>query len=170
MGIRETLNEKPGLTTAVTATIVALALLYIGYSVWPRSPKVHVGASRAFFTTDLGRTYQAMPTETWYEPDDEGKTDNVRAWVFRWPGEDAEFVAFLERVTPEVARKHVEARRAGDPADPISAMLGEQESAGHSVARPGEDRWVDRESKLGRQISQLPRRDGKYAVPVDPPE
>ena len=165
MGIRDTLNEKPGLTTAVTAAVVFLALGYIVYAVWPRRAPPDLRARQAFFTTDLGQTYAAGPAGALYALDDAGLAGNVRAWVFRWPGGGEPFVAFLERVSPEVAKEHA---TSSPSADPMRAMREQENPRGHLVAPPGQDQWVDKASPRGREISALPQRDGRYAVPVEP--
>ena len=168
MRIRETLNDKPGVTTAVTAGIIVLALIYVVYSVWPRSASVQITPQQAYFTGDLGKTYQPKPAGTLYALDGQGNANNIRAWVFHWPGEDQPFVAFLERVSPEVARQHNAAAEGDQPIDPMSQLMAEQQVTGHFVATPGEDRWYAKDSPQGAKISQYPSRDGKYAVPVDP--
>ena len=168
MGIRETLNEKPGLTTAVTAGVVVLALIYIVYSVWPSNPSARIAPSQAYFTSDLGKTYQAKPADALYALDDAGKADNVRAWVFKWPDQDQPFVAFLERVSPDLAKQHNETQAGDKPVDPMQLLMAEGSVEGHYVARPGEDSWFDKSSPQGQQIAAFPQRDGKYAMPVDP--
>ena len=168
MGIRETLNEKPGVTTAVTAGVVVLALIYIVYSMWPRSYARGIVPQEAFYTTDLGATYAAKSTDTLYELDEQGKASNVRAWVYQWPGESKPFVAFLERVTPEVARAHPKPGAPGEEMDAMAQLMAEGDLDGHYVAPPGQDQWFEKGSPQGQQISAPPQRDGKYAIPVDP--
>ena len=174
MGLRDTLNEKPGLTTAVTAVVVAVTLAYTAWQMWPvdRTPAGVI--QRVYYTPDLGKTLVPGDYGEFFAPADAGGA-NVRAHVYKWPGaagQGAEpFAAWLERLTPEQARAY-QSRPADQRQPPRNEMAdllgGGGDSAGHEVARPGEDKWFALDTPIGRQIAVSPSKGNVYAVPVDP--
>ena len=165
MGLRDTLNEKPGVTTAITATIVVLAMAYIVYNLLPRSRPPVVGPTSAFFTDDAGATYAPRSSSALYEVDANGEPTAVRVHVFRWPDTKEVFVGFMERVTKERA---AEVRRIADGSDPVSLLMADLDPTGHLVAKPGKAQWFELASRQGAAVSDTPSRDGKYAVEVFP--
>jgi hypothetical protein len=107
VGIRETLNKNPGITTGATAGIIVLALAFIFWQL--RGGGTPTMATTAFYTTDDGAT--------WFEDDinklapfDKGGKLAYRVYVYKCASGDP-FVSHLERYT-EQAKKAIEAARA----------------------------------------------------------
>ena len=146
MGIRETLNENPRLTTGITIGIIVLVLLVIAYQIF-RGPGGEgggtAGVTQYYFTVDEGQNY--FPDDRAKIPpfDSNGK-EAVRARVFK--GDGKTFVNHLERFTPD-AKTQVEAITAAKDkssapggADPTAA--GAIMESGMEVKRPGDKNWV----------------------------
>ena len=135
MGIRETINEKQGLTTAVT---VALILMVVGYIVFTiaRGGPGGAGApvpAQSFYSDDDGVTWFA-DADSKVPPFDRNGKPAVRARVYKCGGKT--FVNHLERYTPEVKKKLDAARAANPDAAPPEA------TAGIEVKSPGAGDWV----------------------------
>jgi hypothetical protein len=139
VGIRETLNKNPGITTGATAAIIVLALIFIFWQL--RSGGTPAIATTAYYTIDDGAT--------WFEDDinklapfqHEGKTA-YRVYVYQC-ADGEPFVSHLERYT-EAAKKMIEQSRAksGGLEDPT---IYEQISmSGMEVKDPktGDKGWV----------------------------
>ncbi len=107
MGLRETLNRNPAITTGATIVIIVLAVGFIIYSQVgsgvPKPPK------SAWYTTDDGAS--------WFEDDinkispftKDGK-EAIRIYVFECK-DGKKFAGYMERYTPE-AKKQLEALNA----------------------------------------------------------
>lgn len=138
MGIRETLNQNPGITTGVTAGIIVIALGIIIYQLAGGSgPQI---PTKAYYTIDDGAT--------WFEDDinkippfeKDGK-QAVRVHLFRCGG-GKPFVSHLERYTAAAKEKLEKARAAGPDADP--GIYDEVSMTGIEVkeAGTGDKGWV----------------------------
>jgi hypothetical protein len=138
VGIRETLNRNPGITTGVTAGIIVIALIIIGWQLTSSGgPKI---PSEAYYTIDDGATWFADDIQKIPPFDKDGKPA-YRAHVFKC-SDGKEFVSHLERYTPEAKKKLEEARAKGDQADP--AVYEEVTITGIEVKKPGtgDTGWV----------------------------
>ncbi len=138
MGIREKLNENPGITTGVTAGIIVIALIIIGYQLMSGSgPRI---PTKAYYTIDDGETWFADDISKIPPFDKDGKPA-YRVHVFRCKG-GKPFAAYLERYTPE-AKKRMEALRdAGPETDP--GLYDEIQMTGIEYKKPGtgDKGWV----------------------------
>lgn len=141
MGLRETLNENPRITTGITVAIIVVVLAWL---LWPRGGGAGTGggggggvATQLFYTTDDGKT--------WF-PDDARKVppfkkdnkDAVRAVVYKCGGKT--FANHLERYGPE-AQKQLEALYAKDGGSDELAAATIAET-GLEVKSPGDKEWV----------------------------
>jgi hypothetical protein len=99
VGIRETLNQKPAVTTAATAIIIVVMLGVIIYQSLDRGG-VPTPATRAWYTLDDGKTWFAddsnRPT-----PFDYKGTPAYRVIVFTCDGGATTFAGYLVRVTDQ---------------------------------------------------------------------
>ena len=107
MGIRETLNKNPGITTGATAGIIVIALIFIFWQL--RGGGTPSIATEAFYTIDDGATWFADDINKLAPFDKDGKKA-YRVYVYRCGG-GKPFVSHLERYT-ENAKKAIEAARA----------------------------------------------------------
>jgi hypothetical protein len=161
MGIRETLNQNPGVTTGVTIGIVVIALVVIVYQLMPESVP---GMNKAWFSPDDG--------ETWFADDitkvppvtsRDGK-EAPRAHVYRC-GKGKPFVAYLERMTPQgkAAMEKAQANVADDPRSPDfnPGMLRGIRMQYTQVKKPGDKEWVAIEdARNAAQIQDVVCPDG----------
>jgi hypothetical protein len=141
VGIRETLNDNPRLTTGVTVGIIVVVL---GIIFWSMRGSAPAGAgtkasNQAFFSDDDGKTYFADDAKKLPPFDHNGK-EAVLARVYRCGGKP--FVNHLERYTPD-AKTQAEATIAknnGASNDPT--LLEAIRPTGYEVKAPGQKEWI----------------------------
>lgn len=153
MGIRESLNENPAITTGVTAGIIGIAILFIVYQIFFSGPGTGSIITEQYYTVDDGANYFADELSKLTPFDKDGKPA-VTAYVFRCDGGD-EFVGYLERFT-ETVRK--EAAKLGPAAaeNPEQQMQLEMlKQQGREVKKPGAGNWVDAMSPEGMQVTAV---------------
>jgi hypothetical protein len=140
MGLRESLNQQnPKIVLGVTAgVIVIVAVLFFemrsGVSAGGGS-----GPTKAFFSSDDGKTWFADDAAK-LPPFETGGKETLRAYVYRC-GDGREFVAFLERFTPQGKAQREAARGAGGGGTGGPPPLLDQ-SSGMEVKAPGSTTWV----------------------------
>ena len=140
MGIRETLNQNPGITTGATAGIILLALIFIIYQLSGGSgPQI---ATEAFYTTDDGATWFADDAEKIPPFDKDGKPA-YRVYVYKC-ADGKEFVSHLERYTPDAKAKLEEFRTKGPEAAADPGVMEMIYMGGVEVKDPatGDKGWV----------------------------
>lgn len=140
MGIRETLNRNPNLTTGVTAGIIVLAIIVIFW----QSCAGEGGSSdsgKYFFSTDDGKTFFKDDIAK-IPPFDVGGKTAVRAIVYRC-GTGEPFVLYLERYTKEMQKKMTDARAKASDGKPVNISTDTTNySSGREVKKPGDKDWV----------------------------
>lgn len=168
MGIRETLNKNPGITTGATAGIIILA---VGFILWQSGMFGDSSgiATEAYYTVDDGAT--------WFEDDinkvppfDKGGKQAVRAYVYECPG-GKPFVSHLERYTPAGKKAMEAAQKANDPNNPV--VMEDVMMTGLEVkeAGTGDKGWVQQGAgAAAAKIMELKCPDGKVdgIMPVVP--
>jgi hypothetical protein len=148
VGIRETLNKSPALTTGATIGIIVLVLGYIFWHSSGGGPVTTGGKVQAFFSDDDGKTYFADDASKVAPFDHNGK-QAVRAWVYSCNGK--KFVSHLERYTPE-AKVKLEQARAQAKGD--LTVLDAIQMTGVEVKKPGEGAWVKQTDPRAAKITQ----------------
>jgi hypothetical protein len=172
VGIRQKLSEsrKTGMVLGVLLVIGGtIAVAYQVRDFGPRRPTV----PEFFYTVDDGKTTFAASGESLPPFDYKGKPA-VRAYVYECSGQ--QFVAYLERYTPEarrLVRELEEAVKNAKPGDQPPANLRQVEGArrsGREVKRPGDAAWVPVYSKQGAAITDVKCPPGMTGTPelVDP--
>lgn len=141
MGIRETLNKNPSITTGATAVIILIALGFILYQLWGGSPSI---PTKAFYTTDVSSPEGALAALftddiTKIPPFEKNGKDAYRAQVFTCDGGKTKFIAYCERYTPDAKTKMSEMRNAKTPPAPGADMIMMQ---GVEYTKPGSKEWV----------------------------
>jgi len=162
VGIRESLNRNPAITTGATVGIILLA---IGIIVWEVVPGRGVRASiKGYYTDDDGATYFADDVTKVPPFDHEGK-QAVRCYIFTCPGR-GKFVAYLEEYTKETQAKMLN-RISGPTAPPMDQM---EVNAGRRLKKPGDAKWVSVQSQTGLEIANVRCPDDPNALitPVFP--
>jgi hypothetical protein len=136
VGVREFLNQQnPKVVVGATVGVILVvaAVLFLSHRSSGGSDTASAPA-RAFFTTDDGKTWFRDDARHLAPFAKDGKTA-VRAYVYKCP-DGREFVAFLERYTPDF-RKKLEAANAGQLGGPLL-----DEASGTEVKPPGASAWV----------------------------
>ena len=172
MGIRETLNRNPAITTGGTLLIIVIAVGFIIYSsISGGAPKP---PTQAYFSTDDGKTYFADDINKIAPFQKDGK-EAVKAYVFSCDNGKNPFVAYLERFTPEakaqVEKFNEEMKKNPNqpPSDP--GMMGMLYQTGTEVKKPGGKTWVKmNDFQQFGQITMINCPNGKQEnlVPVMP--
>lgn len=150
MGIRETINEKPGIVITVTSIVVVVVLILGLYSsgLIGRPAPSFDGTGVPAFISDGGDEYRKGSRDEMYTTNEDGEPRAV-AHVYRYPDGEP-FVYYFERLHP----KALEDYNALDRDDPSEQMEREMILAsGTEVRRPGSDRWVPSSSDEGAAIA-----------------
>jgi hypothetical protein len=141
VGIRETLNDNPRLTTGITAGIIVVVFVLIFWSGGGSAGGgggSGGGGTRVFFSDDDGKTW--FPDDyTKVPPFQHNGKEAVRAWVYKCGGKT--FVNHLERYTPE-AKKKVEELNSSKKMANDPTMIDQIQRSGMEVKSPGDPAWV----------------------------
>jgi hypothetical protein len=163
VGVRETLNRQPAITTGATIGIILFALIFIIYQVSgtnrPRIP------TKAYYTADDGATYFADDIRLIPPFDHDGKPA-VKADVFKCAG-GKEFVGYLERYKPDAKKKIEDSRSNGGNQ---MAFLGQAMATGVEVKRPltGDRGCVSTMQVFAGRITAVQCPDGSTASLPEP--
>lgn len=136
MGIRQTINEKPALSTGVTAAVIVLALGFILWESFGHHGGSGRGAPRAFYSDDDGQTWFPDAANKLTPFTDANNKEAVQAFVFKC-GDGKPFCGYLMRATEE-ARKAA----AGELHGATAAVMMHSE-----VKKPGDKKWVKFDSR-----------------------
>jgi hypothetical protein len=128
IGIRQRMNENPGITAGVMTAMVVVAVCVVVYQVRAGRRMITSHLPDAFFTVDDGKTFFTAAGENVPPFDYNGQTA-VHAYVFEFNGK--RFVGYLERFTPEAHQQMIEGK-----ATPATQMYGRE------LKRPGDKTWV----------------------------
>jgi hypothetical protein len=147
VGIRETLNENPGITTGLTAGIIVIAL---GIIIWETvaTNSIPTTATEAFFSDDDGATF-FVDSNSHIAPFDHDGKQAVRAQVFTCDNNKTKFIGYLERYSAEYRTKL--AARA-ESKKPDMGLMQEAAASGIEVAAPHSNKWVNRNSVEAAKI------------------
>ena len=150
MGIRQTINEKPGLTTAATAGIILIAILFIGWQSCSGGGEGSVMSDKAFFTVDDGKTFFVDKSSNIPPYQKDGKVA-VRAQVFTCDDGKTKFVGYLEMYTMQ-DKAMLEAVAQGQTNKGAPTPMPMPYMAGQPlVKKPGMPNWVP----IGPQTSTM---------------
>ena len=161
MGLRETLNRNPVVTSAVVGVITLIALFVVGRNACAGGPDtLPAGTQKAWYTVDEGKT--KFPDDANKIPpfDKDGK-QAYRVIVYKC-ADGKEIVGHLERY-PEDQRAAIE--KAGGPS---GSMLG---SLAKEIRKPGGKEWVSMQkdpAKYAKAAAQPKCADGSTPTPSVP--
>jgi hypothetical protein len=147
LGIRQTLNENPGITTGLTAGIIVIAL---GIIIWQTvaTNSVPTSVVQAFYSDDDGATF-FVDSNSHIAPFDHHGKQAVRAMVFTCDGNKTKFVGYLQRYSPEYKAK-LEAMRKSK--DKNLELMQQAAESGIEVAAPHSSKWMNRNSPEARKM------------------
>lgn len=162
MGIRQAVNEHPGVSTGVTIGVIVMML---GVILWEAFSSPHAGSGRvgkAFYSDDDGQTWFADKANKLTPFTDANGKQAVYAYVYKC-GSGKPFVAYLLRAS-EQERQAVQ--KAGQSPDdvPLNLMLSE-------VKKPGGKEWVRLDQRNPRPFMAITLPtcpDGTKPAPVLP--
>lgn len=166
MGIREKLNQNPGITTGITIGIIVIAL---GAIIWQLfgGEGVPAAITQVYYTTDDGKTYFADDVNKVVPFEKDGK-EAVRCHVYTC-SDGKPFVAYLERLSKEAKPKYEAALKAQQNQDPNSnAPAGPDPEQiameGTEVKRPGDTKWLLRHQPEAEKVTQINCPDGNNSA------
>lgn len=141
MGIRETLNKNPAITTVGTIVVILIALGLITWEMLPKSPpQIKAGL---YYTDDDGQsTFVDLMNKN--PPFDHGGKKAVMAGVFTCSGK--QFVAFVQKYTDDM-KATMDDPNHGD-------ISSSDMDSNTMVKKPGDgdDKWVALSSKAGKEL------------------
>jgi hypothetical protein len=159
VGIRETLNRNQVATSAITAGIIVLALIFIFRSSCSGGPSI---PTQAYYTDDDGATYFTDKVGILPPFQHNGK-EAVLANVFKC-GSGKPFVAFMTKYTPE-AQKAIKDYAATPDKDKMRMPPPEMaRMAGTLYKKPKEGAWLgQRDMMAQQQVMSVKCPDGTMA-------
>jgi hypothetical protein len=166
VGIRETLNKNPSITTGVTIGIIVVALIAIIYQAFFYG-RPNLSPPRSFYSTDDGKTWFDAEADK-IPPFDHNGAQAVRVFVFRCGEKGTPFVGYMERYTPEAAKKMAELSTAGSTDDPM--VMEQLQMTGVEIKKPGDAKWYLRNTPAAERIMDVKCPDGSTTglEPVSP--
>jgi hypothetical protein len=166
VGIRETLNQKPAITTAATLLIIVAMLGVIVYQSWDFHREPSPPAERAWFTVDDGQNWFADDASKLPPWDYNGKPV-YRVFLFTCDGGKSTFPGYLLRYTPEAIKK-IASQKSGTFDPSLDDLLS---GSGTEVKAPltGEKGWIKRSDPQAEAlIVPLCKGTNKPATAVNP--
>jgi hypothetical protein len=156
MGLRERLNQNPGITTLVVIGLVVLALAGVVVQVLANRRGFSSKLPDAFYTVDDGKTFFVANTENVAPFDYKGQTA-VHAYVYECDGK--RFVGYMERYTPDARNKILAQKRT----------TLELETYGRELKIPGGE-WIKASNTAAvAKIADIKCPDGRGTPqPVEP--
>lgn len=154
MGIRDTMNQKPGITTAVMAVIIVVAIGFVVWNLLGLGNSVSPG--KAWFTIDDGKTWFADQADKIPPFDHEGKPA-VSVVVYTYEGAPQPFAGYLMRYSPEAQAQLNDYRAAVKAGQSQPAVdLGKITVSGMQYKAPGApaNAWVS-QSKNFTQVRAI---------------
>ena len=140
MGIRETLNENPRLTTGLTIGIIVVVLGFLAWQIWggstSGSPNTVGTASKRWFTDDDGKTYFADEFKKVAPIQHNGK-EAYEAVVYKCDGKT--FVNHMIRYSAEGKKRMEQILNTPGPADVATIQSIENDI---EIKSPGQKDWV----------------------------
>ena len=149
MGLRESINQNPAVTTGATIGVI---LITLGVIIWNTFfadgsvPPVNVADLKAFYSSDDGASFVVGPFGKRYAE------DVVVANVFTCDGGKTKFIAYLERYSAE-ARKVLKDRQSAPASGPDGSEVIIE--AGTQVKPPKSGKWVGRNSNEGAAVMKV---------------
>ncbi len=169
MGIRETLNKNPAITTGGTAAIIVIALIVIFMQLRGDSGGAG-GDNLAWYSIDDGKTWFSEDANKVAPFVHEGKKA-YRVYVYKCP-DGKEFVSHLERYTPEAKAALEKAQQDGPNADPSVLETVMMNGLEAKLPGTGDDpkKWIKQSSYVAWSSITQPKcpsgkNDGIEAVP-----
>lgn len=172
MSIRKKLNNQPIVSSSI-AVIVLVAAVYVIYSAVAGGEKRFHGET-AYYTADDGQSYFKDNAFRPVPYTDNGK-EVVRAFVYKCPSK-GEFVAFLQRYTPEGVKAINEvqsAKKEGrEPSANAMAIAAQADRLASEYKKPGAGNpWKRGDSGgvvAGNIMELCDNKPGEIAKPVIP--
>lgn len=160
MGLRETLNEKPGIALGAAGGVIVLALFFIIRSFMGDGPSTggSGNVAKAWFTVDDGKTWFSDDEKNIPPYDKDGK-QAVRAYIFVKEG-GKPYCGYLERYTPDGKKRREEMLKNPEKVDIVVAettMFTDRE-----VKKPGEKDWVKQNTPKAAEVTNV---QGDYVSP-----
>ena len=167
MGLREKVNQNPGIAIGAASAVIVLAgIILLLQTRGGAASGSASGSGQLFFTTDDGKTW-FTDDSTHVPPFMKNGKEAVRAYVYR-TRDGTKFVGFMERYTPE-GKKVLEAALARPPEqqtdDPFMGVAGALE-----WKKPGDAAWVSASDPRAEQVVKVvsPKGANDTVSPVSP--
>ena len=134
MGLRESLQKNPAVTTGVAVVLIVLALVFIYFQLSGPSRPSAAALNKTFYSDDDGATF-FLDDSAKVPPFDHNGKQAYRALVFRCSSGGKLFVGYLQKV-PDDRKAQAESIISTDPKNVGQAL------AGMDARKPGEKTWV----------------------------
>jgi hypothetical protein len=151
MGIRETLNNRPGIATGVAIAAIAIAA---GVMAWT-SRETPTRLQQAYYSDDDGKSWFADDVDKVYPFERNGKPA-YRAYVYQC-GNEKPFVHYLARYNDSTKAKLEKLVKSGAGDPDVAAEVAELRGTGIELKKPGDSKWVPQSSSDGEALQRHPQ-------------
>jgi hypothetical protein len=156
MGLRETINQKKGLTTAIAVVIMVGAIAFLAYQMFNTGANASSESMQAFYTTDDGKSFFQADSSNLSPFMHEGK-EAFQAHMFTCDDGKTLFVGYMSRLPADALAK-VRAAQGGSPEEYDLALS--QAFAVGEIRRPGDTEWVKRGTPAAAKVARPPCPNG----------
>ncbi|MEL7238181.1 MAG: hypothetical protein AAGK78_04905 [Planctomycetota bacterium] len=161
MGLREKINENPGVVTAITIGLVVVLLLFMAWNFFGGDNVAEPG-DVWYLTSDNQWTAGSEADFDELGPDGQPR---VRVHVFE-TADGQEVVGWYERMHPDALAQLQQLKNSGAPAGMSSVQL---RTNGRQVRTPDNEEWVFAMTNDGQLIQRAPTGpDGARLQRVNP--
>jgi hypothetical protein len=162
LGLREQINEKPGLSSGAIGVVIVLILVFIVWQFRGNRPPPPPPPGQDYFTADDGHSWFS-DTGDKILPYEHNGAMAVRCHVFKCAS-GAPFAGYLETYTQILHDQLTGITKVDSQHQPVSR------SSDTLVKRPGDKNWVPSYSPEGRTITDVrcPNGQSDRPQPVSP--
>jgi len=154
VGLRDQINEKPAIASAVVIGVILLLIGMIALQLRGNHPPTGPSGMQSYYTADDGRTWFADAEEQ-IPPFQHDGSLAVRCYVFK-TDDSAPFAGYLEQYT---SKMHDELTGIVKTTGPIFS------ESGTMVKRPGDKSWIPLGTPVGQQIVHVKNPHGSAEPP-----
>ena len=141
MGIRESLNKNPGLTTGITAAVIGIAIIYILWGVVFSGPSTANAPSQAYYTVDDGKNWFTDDINK-AVPFTKDGAEAVRVHLYTCDEGKTRIPVYMEKYTDNGKKIFEEMNKPNTTPNPGAIMAAQDKLMRETlIKKPGDAKW-----------------------------